>query len=294
MFLVVSIICSLDVLPQEVYLLQTRQQKMPYKYIAAHLRKTELACRLHYHQLSHGTNRRKRAASFSSVSSRHSPASPKHRLSPDEVSTAPTTPEQNLDRPPSVNPWKARSDRPEPASAASPIMHKSILPKLVHSRPYSPAKASSGLRLNCDIFATNLSPVIDRHRLRDVYETHRVSFWKMIAADYGDGVDPNQLEATWRRGSVPGPPTPDEIPESSRFRSLTEGRLVLPALQPTPFERSFSHFRSRISVSAAPSPVVRSASKLAIPSTASTESLPSPILIPSTAIAALLNGSAES
>ncbi|KAK0704442.1 hypothetical protein B0H67DRAFT_603606 [Lasiosphaeris hirsuta] len=60
---------------EEVYLLQTRQQKMPYKHIAAHLKKTELACRLHYHQLSHGSNRRKRTTSISSGSSTsgHSP-----------------------------------------------------------------------------------------------------------------------------------------------------------------------------------------------------------------------------
>ncbi|TPX18398.1 uncharacterized protein E0L32_011700 [Thyridium curvatum] len=54
---------------EEVYLLQTRLQKMPYKHIAAHLKKTELACRLHYHQLSHGSNRRKRTTSVSSGSS---------------------------------------------------------------------------------------------------------------------------------------------------------------------------------------------------------------------------------
>ncbi|KAI9159040.1 hypothetical protein HJFPF1_07047 [Paramyrothecium foliicola] len=53
---------------EEMYLLQTRMQKMPYKHIAAHLKKTELACRLHYHQLSHGSNRRKRTASCSSGS----------------------------------------------------------------------------------------------------------------------------------------------------------------------------------------------------------------------------------
>ncbi|KAI0020890.1 hypothetical protein F4780DRAFT_779114 [Xylariomycetidae sp. FL0641] len=59
---------------EEVYLLQTRLQKMPYKHIAAHLKKTELACRLHYHQLSHGSNRRKRTNSASSGSSAgHSP-----------------------------------------------------------------------------------------------------------------------------------------------------------------------------------------------------------------------------
>ncbi|KAK0752797.1 hypothetical protein B0T18DRAFT_313799 [Schizothecium vesticola] len=60
---------------EEAYLLQTRMQKMPYKHIAAHLKKTELACRLHYHQLSHGSNRRKRTTSVSSGSSAsgHSP-----------------------------------------------------------------------------------------------------------------------------------------------------------------------------------------------------------------------------
>lgn len=48
---------------------------MPYKHIAAHLKKTELACRLHFHQLSHGSNRRKRTTSVSSASSTggHSP-----------------------------------------------------------------------------------------------------------------------------------------------------------------------------------------------------------------------------
>ncbi|KAK4139664.1 uncharacterized protein C8A04DRAFT_32841 [Dichotomopilus funicola] len=60
---------------EEAYLLQTRMQKMPYKHIAAYLKKTELACRLHYHQLSHGSNRRKRTTSLSSGSSvsGHSP-----------------------------------------------------------------------------------------------------------------------------------------------------------------------------------------------------------------------------
>ncbi|KAK4039393.1 hypothetical protein C8A01DRAFT_16607 [Parachaetomium inaequale] len=60
---------------EEAYLLQTRMQKMPYKHIAAYLKKTELACRLHYHQLSHGSNRRKRTTSMSSGSSTsgHSP-----------------------------------------------------------------------------------------------------------------------------------------------------------------------------------------------------------------------------
>lgn len=46
-----------------------RLQKMPYKHIAARLRKTELACRLHYHQLSNASNGRKRTTSMSPDSS---------------------------------------------------------------------------------------------------------------------------------------------------------------------------------------------------------------------------------
>ncbi|OAA53130.1 hypothetical protein ISF_08971 [Cordyceps fumosorosea ARSEF 2679] len=65
----------------EAYLLRTRLQKMPYKHIAAHLNKTELACRLHYHQLSHGSSRRKRTASSSSGSDR-SPVMPNLSPSP--------------------------------------------------------------------------------------------------------------------------------------------------------------------------------------------------------------------
>ncbi len=80
---------------QEVYLLQTRLQKMPYKHIAAHLKKTELACRLHYHQLSHGSNRRKRTTSVSSGSSTagHSPILPASVPSPiHEDSRSPSPP----------------------------------------------------------------------------------------------------------------------------------------------------------------------------------------------------------
>ncbi|KAJ4287054.1 hypothetical protein N0V88_007820 [Collariella sp. IMI 366227] len=71
---------------------ETRLQKMPYKHIAAHLKKTELACRLHYHQLSHGSSRRKRAASMSSGGSSSSHPSPIPRTSmihPRSTSTAP-------------------------------------------------------------------------------------------------------------------------------------------------------------------------------------------------------------
>ncbi|KAG5986563.1 hypothetical protein E4U54_005360 [Claviceps lovelessii] len=58
---------------EETYLLHSRLQKMPYKHIATHLNKTELACRLHYHQLQRGSTRRRRDVSPSSVSSDATP-----------------------------------------------------------------------------------------------------------------------------------------------------------------------------------------------------------------------------
>ncbi|TQV94388.1 hypothetical protein V2A60_002583 [Cordyceps javanica] len=82
----------------EAYLLRTRLQKMPYKHIAAHLNKTELACRLHYHQLSHGSSRRKRTASSSSGSDR-SPVMPSLTPSPnyDRVVSRSISPPRRMD-----------------------------------------------------------------------------------------------------------------------------------------------------------------------------------------------------
>ncbi|KAF3765232.1 hypothetical protein M406DRAFT_240807, partial [Cryphonectria parasitica EP155] len=75
---------------EEMYLLQTRLQKMPYKHIAAHLKKTELACRLHYHQLSHGSNRRKRTTSMSSSSSSNGHSPLMHAAIPSPIHESPS------------------------------------------------------------------------------------------------------------------------------------------------------------------------------------------------------------
>ncbi|KMQ41906.1 hypothetical protein HL42_7387 [Trichophyton rubrum] len=51
---------------EDTYLYRARMMKTPYKRIAAHLCKTELACRLHFHQMSSGNLRRRSAKSRSS------------------------------------------------------------------------------------------------------------------------------------------------------------------------------------------------------------------------------------
>lgn len=68
-----------------------RLERVAYKKIASHLDKTELACRLHYHQLSHGGNRRKRNNSISSTASvASSPTSPAAATSPAASSSSST------------------------------------------------------------------------------------------------------------------------------------------------------------------------------------------------------------
>lgn len=285
-----------DGLHQEVYLLQTRLQKMPYKHIAAHLKKTELACRLHYHQLSHGTNRRKRSASFSSRSSSHPPQSPEQSLSPElDSSTAPTSPEQMpVERADGFATWGVRPRLPEPASATSIVSHKPILPKPVTSLPYPLQTHNVNLRLERGSAFGRSQPVINTDRLREIYEAHKANFWRMIASDYGEGADPEMLEQLWRRGPVQGPPTPDEMSEHRTLGSLPEGRVVLPALQPSRHERSYSPPQSRYAPSSTGSPVFPQSNILPTPSTASSE-LPglSATSVPATAISALLNDTAH-
>ncbi len=223
---------------QELYLLQTRMQKMPYKHIAAHLKKTELACRLHYHQLSHGNSRRKRTTSISSGSSAsQSPVMPASMPSPArEPSPRTITP-----------PATACSFRaPSPASMQLPTIIGNggssprlpqILPKpLIMTLPPpvpsptrgyptpmpepSPAHMRSGpfpsmstthqpttppLRLDCSplppIHHPQSHSPVDMKRLQSIYAAHCGSFWANVANEYGGNMTPALLEQSWRTGT---------------------------------------------------------------------------------------------
>jgi hypothetical protein len=200
---------------QENYLLQTRMQKMPYKHIAAHLKKTELACRLHYHQLSHGSHRRKRTSSCSSASSansaRHSPA--QYTLNGDYDYTSSESYFSNLSPDLRFNGLQSSpGNRPQ---------HKLLLPK----PPITPDDSPKyGLRINTTPATLPSQSSVDTDRLRAIYDNHRSSFWGAIAAEYGPNVSPSQLEEIWRH--QPGqhshfmqrPPTPGESPERSLLK----------------------------------------------------------------------------
>lgn len=194
---------------------------MPYKHIAAHLKKTELACRLHFHQLSHGSHRRKRNASMSSSSSSASSA----RLSPTQyhLNGEPNYAATNAII--ASQDFYAESAGHLPPLQGSPThgrgQHKMLLPK---PRPLTPEESpnrmmqAQNLRIDTNSMSASQAnqAMVDNMRLQQIYEAHRTNFWSNIAQEYGTDISPRSLEQTWKQGSTIGvkPPTPGGSPDN--------------------------------------------------------------------------------
>ncbi|RKF62968.1 hypothetical protein OnM2_029067 [Erysiphe neolycopersici] len=212
---------------EEVYLLQARLQKIPYRHIAAHLKKTELACRLHFHHLSHGS-RRKKASSASPSSTPSSPlvknivplsleqsgymdmqSPPQHYFSPGR---------QNVQLP-SASTLLSRSDL-----GHSPRNFDHILSRPYHN--FSSIKNvgyNEPLQLDTDMHSNRMdNSQVDSERLSQIYEKHRASFWNLIASEYGAGSSPLLLERAWKRGTqIEYPPSPCVSPNATSFYGHT-------------------------------------------------------------------------
>lgn len=208
---------------------------MPYKHIAAHLHKTELACRLHYHQMSFGNSRRKRADSTSSV------GSTKRRLtgltsydtllehSPYESMPSGTSPH---------SPPSAEADSPEWRTMDSSQLGKdhysladSAKLRVDESRGLLPAPTDIGRTLRLDTAFAMPTTVrrpkyndIDLSRLHSIYRANRHAFWANIANQYSTEqyVSPLQLEqaflSEYKTSSGNGTfplPTPNSTPKVS-------------------------------------------------------------------------------
>lgn len=217
-----------------------RLQKLPYKKIASHLEKTELACRLHYHQLSHGGNRRKRNNSVSSNSSDKSASGAIEALN------VPPTGKNRVKSPPNASPVSS-TGAIQKASAASPSKPrgKPLLPKTPKStgqsgngsgaasaRKVDIAKGRS-LKLNCNTDA------IDKLKLEEVVREQERRKWNAVAEAFGNVYTPEYLQKLYNEGTASAPPTPAVSPSSrhsspaepqppienhSRKSSLCEGR----------------------------------------------------------------------
>ncbi|OAA35601.1 hypothetical protein BBO_08630 [Beauveria brongniartii RCEF 3172] len=226
---------------------------MPYKHIAAHLNKTELACRLHYHQLSHGSSRRKRAASSSSGSDQ-SPVMPSLTPSPnyDRISRS-ISPARHIDGrfamtpPPQINDVqlpgimangcspRVPTILPKPASmginsrASSPLGYPPCLPdphtqmppvsfRREKSLPTAPSSHRLDHSLSLPSTSIHSPAHVDLNRLHSVYAAHRDKFWDLVATEYGCSLAPATLEKAWKSGRccspVYGPPaSPKEEPK---------------------------------------------------------------------------------
>lgn len=201
---------------------------MPYKHIAAQLKKTELACRLHYHQLSFGSKSRRNTSISSRNSFDRSSMTPPARMR----QSTPQLPLPSFS-PPASPEAEYRGNRAAAAAGGPESQsHKPILPKPVSSplqhqqtqrsgssSAHPQQKDSRQLRLVTDDVETyNERQYVDMARLDRLYDAHRLHFWSTIARGYGCNLSPSTLEDAWRRAHSVStsnlPPTPRGSPQS--------------------------------------------------------------------------------
>jgi hypothetical protein len=206
---------------------------MPYKHIAAHLQKTELACRLHYHQMTFGNNRRRRTSSASSVrtsaslvpnsDSCNTPEGRPVRMPPG--SSPPSTPRMagNSPRATRTDARLLRNDDCDDSTSthSSENGMTGLLPP--------PTEFGKTLRLDTAFampsdIRRSKKQNIDFTRLHSIYAANRHAFWSSIASQYSADqyVSPSQLEQAFfsehRANSIYGAsllPTPNATPKVS-------------------------------------------------------------------------------
>lgn len=178
-----------------------------------HLRKTELACRLHYHQITRGSHRRRRTASVSSDTPHgslkllldHS----QHSVDDKANVAMGESPERD-----SPNSYASTGSAPRCSNTGvSPRRIRHTVPSSeLTSIPLQETPKSNGwLRINTASDPANRSSAVDIDRLRAIYEAHCAPFWASIAVEYGSNMCSVQLEDIWRQNiSTVQPPTPSE------------------------------------------------------------------------------------
>lgn len=189
---------------------------MPYKHIASQLKKTELACRLHYHQLSFGSKSRRQS---------------QVQMGPYERSSAPPpaqsrgeTPQRQLPSfSPPASPPETMMYSPSETSCQTPQSHKPILPKPVPSI-HRRSNDTQSLRLvTQDVDRLQEQQPVDMAKLDRIHDAHRLHFWSTIARSYGCNLSPATLEEAWCRShglsSSGFPPTPRGSPHESQVPS---------------------------------------------------------------------------
>ncbi|TQS36135.1 hypothetical protein Golomagni_03423 [Golovinomyces magnicellulatus] len=208
---------------------ETRLQKISYKHIAAHLKRTELACRLHYHHLSH-TCRRKKAFSASPSSTPNSPNKKKQTRLPLNQSgsgslQAQSPPHQyfsftgqNLQLP-STSTLSSHSEFPHPPWN----LEKTHSKHYKYNFNFTCVKNNEKFQHTTELYSNSMEiSQVNLERLSYIYEKHRTSFWQTIASEYGQGAYPLDLEKAWKQNAQNLLPlTPCASPKANIFYGST-------------------------------------------------------------------------
>jgi len=214
--------------------LEARRQKTPYKVVAQRLQKTELACRLHYHQLTYGS-RRKRAVSSAAVEQSLS----NHYTYASQLSGGTASPPERQVPPissPSSSPPRhvSRSESPSilqvPASMpwySVPVWDSSACNTSGEIQPLESDLDKTDIESTYN--ALNRVPQINEVHLDDVYD-QRHQIWTLVAQEYAswaqfpENASSFELEASWLRRHALSPsvaPPPQPNMNSQRSNSLT-------------------------------------------------------------------------
>lgn len=213
---------------QEVYLLDARIQKMPYRHIAAHLKKTELACRLHHHHLSHGSRRKKTCSSSPSIPSMPSSPSQSRQTQSsfrqqsymglqNQSSSQIFSTSQNVQLP-SASILISCSDV---LTTPGNFNHQAYLRSCQNNSTTGDREVNRYNNFDNDMQSSKTrASYVNSERLSQIYEKHRTPFWNTIALDYGMGISPHILEKAWKQGChISSLPTPCVSPDSSPYHS---------------------------------------------------------------------------
>lgn len=181
---------------KERVLLQGRLDRVPYKQIGAKLGKTDLACRLHFHQMvmAKRTPQTQPGRSIVFLSSEHPPEV--HHLAPTSTSLKCA----------SSTPGFATSRDPTTTNDGCATMRQ--LHDLPHHRrsasfPYADPSHYSAWQPAASPYSStqHRSPPgpVDLGRLGNIYREHAGDFWSTIAAKYSGGANltPSELETAF-------------------------------------------------------------------------------------------------
>ncbi|KAK6448940.1 hypothetical protein FP744_10005190 [Trichoderma asperellum] len=225
---------------EDAFLMQTRENKMPYKQIAHQLHKTELACRLHFHQLvrnsARGRRNRGSVSSMSDLSPEMDTAGPsssafrrrrvphKRTESDSSMSTIssreyylPRITESSgdparqhiiLPRPAAMTDDPAYTTnrtawRPHSVAEEFAPFHDHHSHHYHHRTPSLPPQREM-MPLPLPSTAADMPVQVDLPRLHAIYDAHRGAFWNHIANEYGYNTSPETLEEAWRTGVYNG------------------------------------------------------------------------------------------